>query len=152
MIPLRFDKDRAAQVLQCIRDGEPIPPGGNRPWSFYDMLTTAGALMFCCVTHGPDAVSAMGARHFCKPDCDNPEHDHSTKLADLTPEHREAVEESFLATIHQAVGYCAILSQQVADGDFDDTYDQRVEVMLSTTGEAPKTTIRPVAGFKGKTS
>ena len=49
-VPLRFLKDRAEEVLTCIREGKPIsPPEGG--WNMLDMLQLAGLLTLGAGTH-----------------------------------------------------------------------------------------------------
>jgi len=55
MIMVKFEKQRAQEILKCLQNGEPIKPAGPDGWSGNDALALAGACYFMAMSQGPQS-------------------------------------------------------------------------------------------------
>jgi len=127
MIAIKFNKQRAEYLVQCLATGAPIPPPGTNGWTGNDMLALAGACF--------SGAMSLGPRSFW--------------LRETPPqgEYREAEEEQFFHDLHAAIEYYGHLSMLVQHGQYDAGHEPEVMALVTQEGDVRKSLL-PLAGIK----
>ena len=128
MIPIKFSKARAQELIQALARGTPVL-APDQKWTGNDMLALAGACFFAAMSHGPSSFYGNG-------------------LAEpLNPQNQRAIEDKFFNDLHAAVEYYAHLTQLVRDDLYDEQHEPELRALVTQQGNVTKT-IRPVRGFR----
>ncbi len=127
-IAIKFDKQRAQQLLDTLANGMPIEPPAEG-WTGNDMLAVAGACFFGATSQGPASFWLR----------DLPENLHQ--------EYREAAEETFMNDLRAAVEFYSHLSMMVQDKTYDDSFAPCSLALVTQEGDI-KSTVLPIKGFK----
>lgn len=126
-ILVKFNKDRAQNLLKSFHTGTPINPPTDG-WTGNDLLALAGACYFAAMSHGPESF-------WCR-----------DISASLRPEYREAEEFAFFDSLHAAIEYYGQLTGLVQDGQYDEGFDPDVRAMVRKEGDS-EIIVRPISGF-----
>lgn len=121
MVELTFDRDRALQVVEHLRRGEPVQVRATRD----DMLLVAGALFTAAMSQGPDGLRGVDPMR-------------------LPLEHREAHLVTLGDDLAWAVRWCAEMTRLAMVGGYDPLFDPVHQVRVDGGGPA----VMPVAGVK----
>jgi hypothetical protein len=132
MIAVHFSKEFAAQVLDAINNGNPIPvPPGD--WNGNNLLTLTGVLFTAVFAQAPHAYQLAGIS--------------PGEIAKTPFEHREAIEGNFNRDIHQALDFLSMLTFRLLARKYDDKFAKEVKAIVRVVeGGTPE--VIPIQGFK----
>jgi hypothetical protein len=120
MVPVKFQRERAEQLLQAIKAGTPIEPPDAKDWNALDMIVVAGALYFAAMTH-------------TRP----PEY---TDDEDIERHPRDLL---------AAVEFASVLVGMVEDGEYDGHAESEAQAAVRVEGAPLRNLVACLAGFKG---
>jgi hypothetical protein len=115
VVNVAFSKERAEQILQCVSEGQPIPPAGDE-WTTDDVLLLAGVTLLA----GREALPVPGAGQT------------------VTPELFEARMASLRADAFAVIAQYAELAGCVLHGTYNERFGPQLEGVLRVLNDRPQ--------------
>jgi hypothetical protein len=128
MYPIRFTKRRAAELLQAVSDGRPLPAPPNG-WTILEISQAAGALFAAALSHEPPSRWTD-----------------KQAFEGLHDEHLELQNERLFDDLHSAIQ----LHFAVQDGEYDNDYEEESRAIIEHDPDTHETTVKPVSELRSQ--